>query len=118
MIAIGGNRRLDAAFDPLEGPDRNDRARAKADLRSAAATERWFDRRLLGIVLPARTEQVARDMYRVNQARASLTAAAAASTSLLRLHAYEQELDAANRPVEQAARTIRRQLKLPPPPTS
>jgi hypothetical protein len=92
--------------------------RAKADLRSAAATERWFDRRLQGIVFPPATEQVARDMYRVNQARANLTTAAAASTSWRRLHAYEQRLDAANTPVEQAARTIRRQLKLPPPPTS
>jgi hypothetical protein len=77
-----------------------------------------FDRRLLRIVFPTETERVARLLYWVNQARARLTTAAAASTSLRQLHAYEQRLTAANRPVEQAVRTIRRQLGLPPPPTS
>jgi hypothetical protein len=77
-----------------------------------------FDRRLRRIVFPSDTERVAHDLYRVNQARASLTTAAAASTSLRQLNAYERQLDAANRPVEQAVRTIRRQLGLPPPPTS
>jgi hypothetical protein len=118
LIAAAGNRRLDADFDPLEGSERNDLARAKADLRDAAATERRFDRRLLGIVFPPETERVAHELYRVNQARARLTTAAAASTSLRRLHAYERRLDAANKPVEQAVTTIRRQLGLAPPPTS
>jgi hypothetical protein len=118
VIARAGNRRLEANFDPLEGRDRNNLGRARADLRDAAATERLFDRRLRRIAFPSRTERVARDLYRVNQARARLTATAAASTSLRQLHAYEPQLDAANRPVEQAVRRIRRQLGLPPPPTS
>lgn len=118
VIATAGNRRLNADFDPLEGRDRNDLARAKADLRDAAATERLFDRRLLRVVFSSETERVAHDLYRVNQARARLTTVAAASTSLRRLHAYERRLDAANRPVEQAVKTIRLQLGLPPPPTS
>lgn len=117
-IATAGNRRLNADFDPLEGRDRNDLARAKTDLRDAAATERLFDRRLLRIVFRSETERVGDDLYRVNQARARLTSAAAASMSLRQLHAYERRLDVANRPVEQAVRTIRRQLGLPPPPTS
>ena len=117
-IAAAGNRRLDADFDPLEERDRNDLARGEADLRNAAAAEHRFDRRLLGIVFPPDTERVALDLYRVNQARASLTTTAAASTSLSALHAAEPRLDAANRPVEQDVRTIRRQLGLPPPPTS
>jgi hypothetical protein len=118
VIATAGNRRLNADFDPLEKRDRNDLVRAKADLRDAAATERLFDRRLLRIVFPSETRRIARDLYRVNEARARLTTAAAASTSLRQLHAYEPRLDAANKPVEQAVRTIRRQLGLPPPPTS
>jgi hypothetical protein len=118
VIATAGNRRLNADFDPLERRDRNDLARAKADLRDASATERLFDRRLVRIVFPSETERVAHDLERVNQARARLTSAAAASTSLRRLHAYERRLDASNRPVEQAVRTIRQQLGLPPPPTS
>jgi hypothetical protein len=118
IIARAGNRRLEADFDPLEKHDRNDLARAKADLRDAAATERLFDRRLLRIMFPPEIERVARDLYRINQARATLTSTAAASTSLRRLHASEPRLDAANAPVEQAVTTIRRQLGLPPPDTS
>jgi hypothetical protein len=118
VIANAGNRRLEADFDPLEKRDRNDLVRAKADLSDAAATERLFDRRLLRIVFPPETERVARDLYRVNQARARLTAAAAASTSLPALRSYEPVLDAANAPVERAVATIRRQLGLPPPSTS
>lgn len=118
VIARAGNRRLNADFDPLEQRDQNDLVRANADLRDAAATERLFDRRLLGIVFPSETERVAHDLYRVNQARARLTAAAATSTSLRQLHAYEPRLDAANRPVEEAVRTIRAQLGLPPPSAS
>jgi hypothetical protein len=117
-IAHAGNRRLDADFGRLEGRDRNRLAAAEADLRDAAATERLFDCRLLQIVFAPRTEQVARLLYRVNQARAALATAAAASASLRQLHAYQRRLSAANRPVEQAVRTIRRQLGLPPPSTS
>jgi hypothetical protein len=118
VIARAGNGRLNADLDPLEKRDRNDLVRAKADLFDAAATERLFDRRLLRIIFPSPLEPVASDLYRVNEARARLTSAAAASTSLRQLHAYEPRLDAANRPVEQAVRTIRDQLGLPPPPTS
>lgn len=117
-IAAAGNRRLNADFDRLEGHDRHDLARAKADLRDAAATERLFDRRLLRIAFPSQAERTAHELDRVNQARARLTTIAAASTTFPRLHAYERRLNAANRPVEQAVKTIRRQLGLPPPPTS
>jgi hypothetical protein len=118
VIARAGNERLEDDFDPLEGRDRNHLAAAQADLRDAAATERLFDRRILRIGFPPETERVARHLYRINQARAGLTAAAAVSTSLKYLHAYEPLLDAANEPVEQAVETIRRQLGLPPPSTS
>ncbi len=116
-IARAGNRGLDASLDPLQDRDRNRLAAAKQDLRRAAAVEQTFDRRLLRIPFPSATERVARRLYRVNQDRASLTRAAATSTSLRQLQAYLPRLDAANRPVEQAVRTIRRQLGLPPPPS-
>lgn len=118
VIAKAGNRRLDTDFGRLERRDRNRLAAAEADLRDAAATQRLFDRRLLRIVFPPQTEHVARVLYRVNQARAQLTTTAAASTSLRQLHTYERRLAAANKPVEQAVKTIRRQLGLPPPSTS
>jgi hypothetical protein len=118
VIANAGNRRLDADFDPLEDRDRNNLAHAKVDLRDAAAAEGLFDRRLLGIEFPAKVERVARDLYQVNQARARLTSTAAASTSLRQLRAYQMRLEAANQPVEQAVRALRRGLGLPAPPSS
>jgi hypothetical protein len=116
-IARPANRRLETDFDGLDD-HRNDLAAAKADLRDAAATERRFDRRLLALGLPAATETVARLLVTANEARARLTTAAAASTSLGQLHRYEPRLTAANTPVEEAVRVIRSQLGLPPPETS
>jgi hypothetical protein len=116
-IALPANRRLDADFDGLDD-NHNDLAAAEAALRDAAATERQFDRRLLALKLPAATETVARLLVTANEARARLTTAAAASTSLSQLHRYQPRLTAANRPVEEAVRVIRSQLGLPPPETS
>jgi hypothetical protein len=117
-IAEAGNRRLEVDFDSLEDRDANNLTRARADLRDAAATERLFDRRLRAIRFPPATERVARDLYRINQRRATLTAAAAAASSLHLLHSYEPVLDAANAPVERDVAAIRRSLGLPPPDTS
>jgi hypothetical protein len=117
-IARAGNRGLDHALDPLEDRDKSRLGPARADLRYAAGVEHTFDRRLLQIPFRPATEQVARTLYRVNQARASLTLAASHSTTVGQLHAYERRLDDANKPVEAAVKTIRRQLGLPPPPSS
>jgi len=116
-IALPANRRLETDFDGLDD-HRGNLAAATADLRDAAATERQFDRRLLALKLPPATETVARQLVTANEARARLTTAAAASTSLARLHQYEPRLTAANKPVEDAVRVIRSQLGLPPPETS
>jgi hypothetical protein len=117
-IAQAGNRALEVEFGRLHGRDRATLVAARTDLRDVAATERLFDSRLQAISFPAATEATARTLYRVNQARASLTITAAGSVSLRQLGAYEPRLTAANAPVEQAVRIIRRQLGLPPPETS
>jgi hypothetical protein len=116
-IALPANRRLETDFDGLDN-HHGDLAAARADLRDAVATERRFDRQLLALKLPAATETVARMLVTANEARARLTTAAAASTSLSQLHRYEPRLTAANAPVEEAVRAIRSQLGLPPPETS
>ena len=116
-LALPANRRLETDFDGLDD-HHGDLAAAKADLQDAAATERQFDRRLLALKLPAATETVARLLVTANEARARLTTAAAASTSLSQLHRYEPRLTTANAPVEEAVRVIRSQLGLPPPETS
>ena len=110
-IARAGNRGLDHSLDPLEDRDKSRLGPARADLRYAAGVEHTFDRRLLQIPFPPESERVARTLYRVNQARASLTLAASDSVTVSELHAYERRLDA-------AVRTLRRQLGLPPPPSS
>jgi hypothetical protein len=117
-VATAGNRRLEADFDRLNGPDRADLAAARTDLRDAAATESLFDQRLARIAFPAETEMIARLLVMSNQIRSGLTAAAAGSVSLSRLHASERQLAAANGPVEDAVIVLRSRLGLPPPDTS
>ena len=118
-VARPANRELDREFDGFGDHVRDgELAAAQADLRAAAATERRFDRQLIAIPFPPRTESFVRLLYRVNQARAGLTSTAAAATSLRGLRGYQRRLDAANEPVEDAARVIRDQLGLPPPDTS
>jgi hypothetical protein len=117
-IAQAGNKRLEVEFDRLRKQDRLRLAAAHRDLREVAATERLFYRRVLGIPFPAAAERIARFLHWVNQARASMTAAAASSPSVARLRADEHRLTEASKPVEQAVAILRSQLGLPPPETS
>ena len=115
-IARPANRELDHEFDGFDDHIKDgDLAAARADLRAAVVTERRFDRQLIALSFPPRTEPFVRLLYRVNQARAELTSTAAGVTSLRK---YQRRLDAANEPVEDAVRVIRAQLGLPPPDTS
>ena len=118
-IARPANRELDHEFDGFDDHIKDgDLAAARADLRAAVVTERRFDRQLIALSFPPRTEPFVRLLYRVNQARAALTSTAAGVTWLRELRGYRQRLDAANEPVEAAVRVIRGQLGLPPPDTS
>ena len=118
-IARPANRELDHEFDGFDDHIKDgDLAAARADLRAAVVTERRFDRQLIALSFPPRTEPFVRLLYRVNQARAELTSTAAGVTSLRELRGYQRRLDAANEPVEDAVRVIRAQLGLPPPDTS
>jgi DNA-binding GntR family transcriptional regulator len=118
-IARPANRELDHEFDGFNDHIKDgDLVAARADLRAAVVTERRFDRQLIALSFPPRTEPFVRLLYRVNQARAELTSTAAGVTSLRELRGYQRRLDAANEPVEDAVRVIRAQLGLPPPDTS
>jgi hypothetical protein len=117
-IARPANERLDDDFDGLKDASRDNLRAAAADLRDAAATERKFDRQLLGLSLLPAEETVARLMVTANESRARLSDRAAASTTLTALHRYLPRLSAANTAVEDAVRVIRGQLSLPPPETS
>ena len=115
-IARPANRELDHEFD--DHIKDGDLAAARADLRAAVVAERRFDRQLIALSFPPRTEPFVRLLYRVNQERAELTSTAAGVTSLRELRGYQRRLDAANEPVEGAVLVIRAQLGLPPPDTS
>jgi hypothetical protein len=117
VIAQAGNHHLETDFDGLRA-DHANLAAARAYLRDAAATERLFDRRLLGLPLPAAIETIARRLVTVNEARAQLTDQAATSSSIAQVRAYERRLTAANAPVEDAVQVIRDMLGLPPASTS
>ena len=118
-IARPANRELDHEFDGFDDHVKDgDLAAAWAELRAAVVTERRFDRQLIALSFPPRTEPFVRLLYRVNQARAALTSTAAAVTSLRELRGYAERLDAANGSVEDRVRVIRGQLGLPPPDTS
>ena len=118
-IARPANRELDHEFDGFDDHIKDgDLAAARADLRAAVVTERRFDRQLIALSFPPRTEPFVRLLYRVNQERAELTSTAAGVTSLRELRGYQRRLDAANEPVEDPVRVIRAQLGLPPPDTS
>jgi hypothetical protein len=118
-VALPANHLLDHDFDGQKDSEgEGDLAAAEADLRAACGTERLFDRQVLAVAFPPQTEPIVRLLYRVNQARAALTMTAAAATSMRQLRGYQQRLDAANGPVEQAVQVIRSQLGLPPPDTS
>ena len=114
-IANAGNKALDSDFDREQGPDHDNLAAATADLRDVVATEHLFDQRLTALVLPPGPEDWAHTLFTVNEARAALTAQAAASTSLAQLASYQSQLTAANVPVEQAVTAIRAELGLPAP---
>jgi hypothetical protein len=116
-IAVAANKRLDADFDRVQGPDRADLAASAADLRDIAATELQFDRRLAALALPPAPENRAHALIRANEARAALTSQAAASRSAARLGSYQRPLAAENVPVERAAIAIRADLGLPAPDT-
>jgi hypothetical protein len=118
-IAQPANRELDHEFDGFGDHVKDGQlAAAQADLRAVAATERRFDRQLIALSFPPRTEPIVRLLYRVNQARAALTSVAAGAMSVSELRGYQRRLAAANEPVEDAVRVIRDQLDLPPPDTS
>jgi hypothetical protein len=118
-IARPANRELDHEFDGFDDQIKDgDLAAARADLRAAVVTERRFDRQLIALSFPPRTEPFVRLLYRVNQERAELTSTAAGVTSLRELRGYQRRLDAANEPVEDPVRVIRGQLGLPRPDTS
>lgn len=116
-MAIAGpaNHRLDTEADSYNDHARDDLAIAETDLREEAATERWFDRRLLKIAFPSAIAATADALVRVNNKRIALTTEQARAMTISELLAFNARHRAADAAVEVQVRIIRRQLGLPPP---
>lgn len=117
-IALPANHRLDREVDSYNDHARSDLAIAEADLRQEAATERWFDQRLLEIAFPPAIAGTARALVRVNDRRIALTTEQARATTISKLLTFNARHRAADAAVEVQVRIIRKQLGLPPPDNS
>ncbi len=117
-IARPANHRLDVEVDGFKDHRRNDLAKAIADLRAQAATERHFDRRLARIRFPGAIEAIARALIRANRSRIALTRREARSASLAQLSTFTRRHKAADAAVETPVKALRKALGLPPPATS
>lgn len=117
-IAQPANHHLDKEVDSYNDHAQDNLAIARADLREEAATERWFDRRLLKIAFPAAIAATARALVRVNDRRIALTTRQAQAVTVSELLAFNARHRAADAAVEVQVRIIRKQLGLPPPDNS
>ena len=119
LAAAGpANRRLDAEVNSYADHEHGNLAAAEAALRAEAATERWFDRRLLKIPLPPPAAATARALVQANERRAELAVRQAGSPSLAALQSFTRRHQSADAAVEAQVKAIRRALGLPPPTTS
>jgi len=117
-IARPANHRLDLEVSGYDHAKHTNLAVAERALRAEAATERWFDAKLMKIPFPAHIAAFVRALVRQNQWRATLTDMQAGAESIAALLSYTRTHKAADAAVEVQVRLIRRLLGLPPPSTS
>jgi hypothetical protein len=117
-IARPANHRLEVEVDGFGDHRRDDLAKAAADLRAEAATERHFDRQLARIRFPAAIDAIARALIRANRRRIALTRREARSASLAGLKTFTRRHKEADAAVQSPVRKLRKALGLPPPATS
>ncbi len=114
-IAMPANRQLDHEVDGYDDHAHDNLAAAGTALRAEAATERWFDERLVKIPFPPGIGATARALVRVNERRIDLTELQAQSATYAGLWSLTVAHKAADAAVEAKVRIMRRELGLPPP---
>jgi len=117
-VATPSDKQLDAEEDAYADDERDDLAAAKAELRAQVATERLFDQELAAIKFPAPVEATAQALIRANEARFRVTLRQARAKTLTALRALDGARKAGDAAVEVQAELIRKQLHLPPVPSS
>ena len=75
--------------------------------------ERTFDTGLASVMFPPAVTAIARALIRANEARATLTAKQAQSTSLAQLRSFNRRVDLAGAAVQKDVKLIRQALASP-----
>jgi hypothetical protein len=114
-VAKPANRRLDTANDSFEDSEHGNLPAARGDLRSEAATERWFDHHLAKIAFPPAIEAMVRALIEANSYRIKLTSLQAKSDSLAELRSFDTAHQGTDEAVENEVKLVRQALRLPPP---
>jgi hypothetical protein len=117
-LADTSDKQLNVEEDAYADDERDNLTAAKAELRAQVATERLFDADLAKIKFPATVEATAQALIRANEARFRVTLRQARAKTLARLRALDSARKAGDAAVEVQAELIRKQLHLPPVPSS
>jgi len=117
-LADASDKQLDVEEDAYADDEHDDLAAAKAELRAQVATERLFDTDLAKIKFPASVEATAQALIRANEARFRVTLRQARARTLTRLQALDSARKLGDAAVEVQAELIRKELHLPPVPSS
>jgi uncharacterized membrane protein len=88
---------------------------AEAALTAEAATERALGRSLAAFPFPPGIAPIAKGLIQANQARATLTAEQARSSSLTRLRSFNHRLQLANAAVQTEMTLVRTAIDAPLP---
>jgi hypothetical protein len=117
-LANASDKQLDVEEDAYADDERDNLAAAKAELRAQVATERLFDTDLAKIKFPAAVEATVQALIRANEARFRVTLRQARAKTLARMQALDSARKAGDTAVEVQAELIRKELRLPPVPSS
>jgi hypothetical protein len=117
-IANPSDKQLDVEEDAYADDERDNLTAARAELRAQLATERQFDAELAKIKFPATVEATAQALIRANEARFRVTLRQARAKTLTALRALDGARKAGDAAVETQALLIRKELHLPPVPSS
>ena len=94
--------------------ERRNLAAAETALTAEVASEHSFDSSLAGIQFPPNIAPIAKALIQANEARATLTAKQAQSTSLTQLRSFNRRVKADNTAVNAEMALLRKALDAPP----
>jgi hypothetical protein len=112
-VLVPARQQLAADIAAYRTNQRRDLAAAQTALMAEVTSEHAFDANLARITLPPAIAAIARALIRANEARATLTAKQAGSTSLTQLRSFNRRVDVASAAVQKEMKLIRAALESP-----